>query len=76
MCHGGRSLVEGEKGKVSVEMFSPPDEDVLLRKNTHAAPVEVHEHSDNWNPQKEAVSCSVRKMTAKAPLSEALRKFC
>ena len=40
----GRSLVEGGRGKVSVEIFNLSHEDVVLQKNTHAAlmhPVEV-----------------------------------
>ena len=75
----GMSLVEGGRGKVSMEMFNPLDEDVLLWKNIHAAlvhPVEVEENSDNQSPQKDEVSCLVRKMTAKEPLLDALRKLC
>ena len=61
--------------RVSVEML---EEDVLW-KNTQKAlvhPVEGKNNSDSWNCQKEEVSCLVRKMTAKIPLPEALRKLC
>ena len=37
----GRSLVEGGTGRVAVEMFNPPEEDVLLNKNTHSALVHL-----------------------------------
>ena len=42
----GRSLVEGGRGKVNIEMFNPSEEDIVLFKNTHSAlvhPVEVEE---------------------------------
>ena len=57
----GRSLVKGGRGKVSLEMFSPSDEDVLLWKNTHTTlvhPVEVEGISDNQNHQINEVSYS------------------
>ena len=41
-----------------MEMFYPPDEDVLLWKNTHPAlvqPIEVEENSDNQSCQKDEV---------------------
>ena len=73
-----RSLAEGGRGKVSVEMFNPSTEDVL-QKNTHATlvhPLEVDENPDNQSWQQDEVSCSVREMTAKEPLPEALGKLC
>ena len=69
----GRSLVEGGRGKISMEMFYSLDEYVLLQKNTHTALmhlVEVEEKSYNQNHQKDEVSCLI-----KEPLPEALRKL-
>ena len=76
MCHGGQEV---SRGKVSVEMIYPLDEDVFLWKSTHAAllhPIEVEENSHNQYHQKDEVLCSVRKMFAKELLLEALRKLC
>ena len=33
----GRSLVEGCSGKVTLEMFNPSEEAIVLHKNTHTA---------------------------------------
>ena len=33
----GRSLVEGYSGNVTLEMFNPSEEDIVLYKNTHIA---------------------------------------
>ena len=70
------SLVEGERGKVSVEMFDPSDEDVIIPKNTHAAlvhPMEVEENYGNQSRQEDEISCSVRKMTGTATISSVRR---
>ena len=58
-----RSLVKEGTEKVSVKMFYPSDEDVLLWKTTHAAPVrpvEVDENSSNQNHQMDKVVQSAR----------------
>ena len=73
-----KSLLEGGRRRVSVETFNPSDEDDLLQKNTHLVlvhPVEAEENPNNQSWQKYEVSCSVRKVTAKEPLLEALRKL-
>ena len=44
----GRSLVEGGRGKISVEMFNPLDEDIFLWNITCISllhPVEVEENA-------------------------------
>lgn len=75
----GRSLVEGCKGKVNVEMFNPSEEDVVLHRHTHTAlihPVDVEETSREETSQCRTETSSVRKLTTKEPLPTELQKMC
>ena len=70
----GRSLVEGGKGRVSMEVFNPSEEDVVLHKNTHSAvvhPVEIEE-----DVERTGKGGSVRRITKQKDLPEELKTVC
>jgi len=82
----GRSLVEGGKGKVDVEMFNPSDEDVILYKNTHTAlvhPVEL-DTAQGEDASSVGIKASdtqegkgyARNVTKREPLPEELQDIC
>ena len=73
----GRSLVDGGKGRVNIEMFNPSDEEVVLHKNTHTAlvhPVEVEETLKEEKSM-ERESSFVRKVGKEGPLPEELQRI-
>ena len=73
----GRSLVEGGRGKVCMEMFNPSEEDVVLHKDTHAAlvhPVEVEDDLMKEEASDEVLRKSmVREVSRQSPLPKELR---
>ena len=73
----GRSLVAGGKSRVSVDMFNPSDEDVVLNKDTHTAlvyPVDVEESVVEEKPSR--VGCIRLRITEYDPLPEELQTIC
>ena len=71
----GWSFVEGCSGKVTLGVFNPSEEDIVLYKNTHIAlvhpvDIEVTERCEEEQPGKE--KGAVRKITKREPLPEAL----
>ena len=76
----GRSLVEGGRGKVCVEMFNPSEEDVLLHKDTHTAlvhPVEVEEALVRDEVPEEGMKMNlVREVTRQRSLPKELQEIC
>ena len=76
----GRSLVEGGRGKVCVEMFNPSEEDVLLHRDTHTAlvhPVDVEETlAEDEVPDERFKMNLVREVSRQSSLPKELQEIC
>ena len=77
----GRSLIEGGKNRVLIDMCNPTEEDILLHKDTHAAlvqPVELEgELKEEETPDSARVKGGyVRRVAQEDPLPEELQELC